>query len=246
MAGDSIKSLGNVVPEVYFDLIARVPPGAFVVVCLWALYRWKTGSKIIFLEFNAGTATVALILLLGASYSVGLLLGPAGRLLTERFARHHWNKQCARWGISKLLVQEFLIPGSCNDETDAHITAQQNRELIYRRLQDYLKGVDPQARTLLPKINAEKSFCANAAAAIMLVSLATVGVMGKAVDGTLLLWLLAGVAFCVWGSWERTRMLIVRHFSYFELRAVMGSNPSKSEQSVALGRTREVGVTAAK
>jgi hypothetical protein len=72
------EKLGSsAIPEIYYDVIARIVPGALVL----GVYRWEDIAK----GFNAGTLSVGLIF----SYMAGLMLN----LVAERF----WHFIYFRW-----------------------------------------------------------------------------------------------------------------------------------------------------
>jgi hypothetical protein len=115
----------------------------------------------------------------------------------------------------------------------AYETVQKNRALIYRRLHDYLKNLDEQAKTLLPKINAERTFCGNVAAGIIFVFIVLLSVTLKEHNWAPFVWLIGGFVLSLWACSDRTRTSIVRHFSYFELCEPVLSGSAKAAANIS-------------
>ena len=74
---EETKIEASAIPEIYYDLIARIVPGALILVA----YTWKDIEK----GFHAGMLTLGLLF----SYTLGLVL----QLLAARF----WECTCLKW-----------------------------------------------------------------------------------------------------------------------------------------------------
>ncbi len=100
----------KIIPQAFFDLIARVTPGlVFLLLLAWLEPdAWRTFA------YSAGSLTgdpaegLSIWLLLGASYVVGHLLSPATKLIqrvSERYPRStskgkkSWRKWCRDWRL---------------------------------------------------------------------------------------------------------------------------------------------------
>jgi uncharacterized membrane protein YobD (UPF0266 family) len=96
---------------------------------------------------------------------------------------------------------------------------------IYRELHEFLKETDPQARLVLPKMNAESSLCSNLLVAFVIILPPLV--MRHGWFSVSVIWSALALAVCLYASFYRTRRSIERHFSFFAL-VVLDVEKSKS------------------
>jgi len=81
---DTLEKAGSLVPEIYYDLIARIAPGCLTL--FGVIYIAHDGRLISakvdvssWLNMGIGTATLLLVLIVGMGYLTGILLTPFGR-----------------------------------------------------------------------------------------------------------------------------------------------------------------------
>ena len=73
----------KIIPEIFFDLIARVVPGGVGLVAYLLLSRqsWQSWLNATLGPLPAGSLSVAILIFLVAAYLVGQLLSPAAKLV---------------------------------------------------------------------------------------------------------------------------------------------------------------------
>jgi hypothetical protein len=161
MADD--KGWAGAVPELYFDLIGRIPPGLFLSLVLLIPFasdsQWFKGdvSKI-----DWSPSLIAFVLLFVASYSIGLLISPVGKRINKGAWDSAWQV-AARNEIPLLKkAQPYLNLDIQFEDGGAweNLTPQQ-RGLVYRHMHELLKVNLPEAKLLLPRLAAELTFALN-------------------------------------------------------------------------------------
>lgn len=234
------RGWAGAVPELYFDLIGRIPPGLFLSIVLLVLFasdsQWFKGdvSKI---EWKP--SVFAFILLIVASYSIGLLISPVGKRINGGTWHSAW-KAAVRDEIPLLKkAQPYLnLDIQLENEGDWEKLTPQQQGPFYRHMHELLKVNVPEANLLLPRLAAELTFALNFIIAIPL-----------AFALLLLRW-----AFLNWPIWrsevwrspsvyvvpsilllaffssrysakERTQHLVERHFAF--LGAYLNDRPSQ-------------------
>jgi len=217
----------GLIPEVYYDLIARVPAGGFVVLALLGLYHPELYRTVIEGKIETGVAVLLVFVFSVLSYAVGLLLSPLGNWIVERFWCRIFAEASCKYkdlipGIMKdLAIAYYPLPTKGSSENSSselapeQISTSDQYGRIYRQLHEFLKEADPQAKVVLPKMQAEAALCANLTAGLLLVFVASVC---RPRDMHLaLVWTIIGLVLSIWGAWFRNKRLIHRHFSYFAL-----------------------------
>jgi hypothetical protein len=168
--------LASLIPEFFYDLIARVPAGAvFVLGVILLTTPETTWTELLGLAHEGKLEGVPFWLLFALlfmlSYAVGILLTLPGWLIRNTYLLWVWRRADRRHGqqIADLATSRGLLPTST---TQALATlGRSQRGTLYRLLEDELKASDEQARVLLPKMNGEASLCDNLTAAFLLLLL---------------------------------------------------------------------------
>jgi len=136
---EKATSIGSWIPQLFYDLIGRVTPGAAVTISLLALplddAKAKAFLKFVFVESGVPTAFIALLWLL-VSYLVGTLLGALGFFVAER-----------EWRVKPIELSDTVPPDMTNE----------NLRTAY--MYDAVQFHDPKAGARLAKLRAEKHMC---------------------------------------------------------------------------------------
>ena len=91
--GDEGTAWYSAIPEVYFDVIGKIPPGAFLnLVLLGFLISSPEHVPGALAKVEWGPALGLLMMLLFGSYATGLLIAPVGELANQCFWRSEWKK----------------------------------------------------------------------------------------------------------------------------------------------------------
>lgn len=138
---DAIEKLAAVVPSAYYDVVARIVPGASIIAAFMWVHKTsldtvatRTGVR------GAGLAAVAI----GASYLLGLLLTPLGSLVCE----------------GPIVVVAKLIPRSG--------LADLSSARLWKAIAE-VDAYQPQAGATLAKMSAEAALCQNLLAGVLVV-----------------------------------------------------------------------------
>lgn len=224
---EQVGKWASLVPEIYYDLIARVPPGSLVVATLFVWLHPDPNSALNSLRDLGWAATTVLsVVFLGAAYACGELVGPWGDWVSS-FYRFRIFREVSSGQLHLMSYFHDRFGGDIPDQAEA-IGKLSDSEVqrIYQQMHDYLKTTNEQARVLLPKSQAEAALCANLVGFVILFLLffgawlvshwifegSTPRVSWKLVA---LLIFCAGVA--VRAGWFRSRQLIRRQFSFLAL-----------------------------
>ncbi len=224
MADD--KNWANAIPEMYFDVIGRIAPGAFLTIVIFAILLPDFRSfAVAFTRVEWGPSLVVLILLLFAAYAMGLLISPVGILINRRFWRRTW--ETATRSESSLLQQVkeelrlgFQLEGSTALTYDQHA-------ILYRHLHELLKIRQLEAKLPLPRIAAELSLALNFLIAFCLTLLLlllhrivwhwtspTAAVPASPSILLVVVLLAVGAVVSWYAAMDRTVHFVRRHFAY--------------------------------
>jgi hypothetical protein len=136
---EKATSMGSWIPQLFYDLIGRVTPGAAVTISLLALplddAKTKAFLKFVFVESGVPHAFIALVGLL-ASYITGTLLGALGFFVDGK-----------EWRVRPVEPSDSVPP----DMTD--------ESLRTAYMYDAVQSHDPKAGARLAKLSAEKHMC---------------------------------------------------------------------------------------
>jgi hypothetical protein len=213
MDESSPAKVAALIPEVYYDLIARVPAGTFFLVALLVLYRPTVYKSFAGARIETGAVLLLMFIVAIAGYSAGLLLSALGNLISWLFWDRTFSDANEKYENIVVRIEARLGIDPLQARSSRKKVRNHN-DCIYRRLHEYLKEVDVQAKVVLPKMQAEAALCCNFAAGVLIVFVASV-IELKHVSSLGLLWTAVALALSVTGARFRSRRVIERHFSYF-------------------------------
>ncbi|HEY3929766.1 MAG TPA: hypothetical protein VGL89_15450 [Candidatus Koribacter sp.] len=218
----TLTKVASIVPEIFYDLIARVVPGFCFVAILAGTYIAETGvphfeAKAEDMGWTASTIILLIALLL--AYGIGHLLTPIGDALSQQ-CRYPILLRAARH--ESALVHELqtqLKETKLSLEKMRWFSPKDRRALsrLYERMHAYLKRQDEQSRVLLPKSQAEAALSSNLLGGFVLAAIID-GVYRyhTGVPFTRLFWgvWVAFILLTAWTNAYRTLRLINKHFAY--------------------------------
>jgi len=223
---DIAKSWTSIVPEFFFDLIARVPPGILLVLLVLLEFGVlsQTNTDKLFAT-TGGFVIVLSILLFGAGYSVGIFLSVPGIYIGKLYFKNVWDHFTH---TEEAILQEISRKLKLNMKfANGKPQTRSDWWRFHRVTHDYLKHKDKDARVMLPKMSAEASLCNNTAAALTvypIIRLFHCGFHGQ----LSLLWFVVIVAIFVCMAQIRYRRMIDSQISY--LRIVLAKEKSVSNR----------------
>jgi len=232
-----LGKLGGLLPEFYYDLISRIVPGAVTVIGLLAAFDLLSLRSVLDKLFTmSGPALVALTLLTGtAGYIVGIWLTLFQFKVRKRYIPGVWRALLLKQQHASLIVarQSDLRLSKYEDRLESQSLSKATDEevevlgrSIYGPLHDLLKGHNPQARFVLPKMNGESGMCDNLAIGFVAILVGRVFRLAWVwfTLGAHLSWQSNALALVVLAILSllnlkvakvRYRALIERHFSYW-------------------------------
>jgi hypothetical protein len=172
---DSKAGVMSLIPEVYYDLIARVPAGVVLAIAaaqsiLSSLGRsldasaWLTANGILFLTTAAA--------FLGLAGIIGILISPIGDRMRSLYWRRSWTAVVVR-GPFKAAGSTLRAAGCRLLPRNADWSKLTDSDLhgLDRWVGDYLRIRTSYARGLLGKMRAEADMCCYLAASFFLLPL---------------------------------------------------------------------------
>jgi hypothetical protein len=165
-----ISKSASLVPEIFYDVIARIPPGTLLALAVISLLKVDlfssnggyplSGPN----SINVATATILGILLLMAGYVIGLLLTQIGAGIHHIYIVWFWRSWCNPddYKAYVAIATNYRVPG-LEAEAERHIY-----ECIDRELHEYVKKGNNSASTIIPKMRAEMALCLNLAAGVLI------------------------------------------------------------------------------
>ncbi|MGA2569027.1 MAG: hypothetical protein ABSF23_00775 [Terracidiphilus sp.] len=180
------------IPEVHYDLIARVLPGALTLIIIAAqatsliLPTYTKANSVTqsaspaFPSVQLGSGILFLVIAAALSWCLGSLLMPFGNLIQGMFFRW-WifrsfcrrNEPELKWAVECHLISP--LPDISNWTNHRFLLwagrACQQSHVTYQQLHDGLKEFSPGARTVLSKAQAELVFFEASAAGLLLVTI---------------------------------------------------------------------------
>ena len=184
------KRLDTILPEFYYDLIARIIPG--VVLVLGAVFASGTAEPAAafatLLTLAWAPVVLLLIIISIAGYVAGILLtyfqsgvrssysGAVWRVVLRQY-RDVIIKRQDELGLNGLRTKldecqlDASGRSSRRDRKAANRAIREVTRPLYGELHDLLKDRHPQARFVLPKMNGETGLCENTAVSLILVML---------------------------------------------------------------------------
>jgi hypothetical protein len=220
------------IPEFYYDLICRVPPGTLLAAMLWwelagaparqGIVKLLQEGKVDWIPF-----TLLFVALVGVGYSLGILISPLGRWVRGLYEKKVWVQVRnefpalfdAIWDTYKDSFSSTAGErGGSGQETRSTVERQESKAgKLYRLMDDDLKAGHPQARVLLPKLNAEAALCENlAATAVAWCGIVIVANWGN-VAWLRILWTLVFAAVFAWAGCHMYSDFVRRQFSFFRI-----------------------------
>lgn len=170
MADNASSNWTSLIPEFSYDLIARIPAGAILVLgtllSLASPAMYQAIGELIKDGKLAGIPFGLLFVILFAlSYITGLLLTLPGYWIRDRYLLREWRQVDKEHGPDVLRVARER----CLLRTDEPLTNLDTakRKRLYTLLEDDLKRADQQPRVLLPKMNGEAALFDNVTAALL-------------------------------------------------------------------------------
>lgn len=163
------KDAVSLVPEIYYDLIARIMPGCAIITGA----AWLAGKLSVVKEIGGVGALVLLVM----CYLAGVLVTPMGRsvvklvdFLPQRF--QGWFDLCGDPLLEGAESVRLALEQGGSQLTRKSHTAlfKEYRFALGHFLHEYVKK-NKTARTLIPKMRAEMSCCRNLTAGGFLLSL---------------------------------------------------------------------------
>jgi len=229
VAEDGVTGLAALVPEVYFDLISRVPPGLLVLVIFLSQVAVGIDDQRLLASVTANWAVAAglLSLALGASYVIGLLLTPIGAYVSRPIS-HFAHKRCfKRHGV---FIESFCSKEQIGSIKDGKIRFWD----FYKFARGYLNAEQSHTRNILSKMHAEYALCNNMIAAILvtLIGLMLTRWLNLIVAESSLVrvFLLPLLAISSIAAWHRYNRALDRHITCLRLALAM---PKKSNEQPA-------------
>ena len=165
---DPAKTWTTVVPEFYYDLISRIPPGVFLILgVIFEILESHNKTISDYKDFNTAVVILFTVLLLAAGYSVGLFINTPTKYFAMIYTAKAWRRVINdEQPLFKELKKQEIFK-EFNFDSPSAIKEPEARRL-FRRVHDLLKLKDNQAKVILPKLTAESSLCNNTAFALVI------------------------------------------------------------------------------
>lgn len=204
----------NIIPEFFFDLISRVPPGILIIFLsnkfiFETLYDYKI--------IDLGFSEIFIIILFG--YAMGIFISTPAKLIGNIYFKSVWVN---KYKSEKKLLDEYL-----NDYKIDNIEIQNYKKLktddwmlIYRNTHDFVKNSNNQAEVMLPKLSAECALANNTAASLIffLIILSIKHFVFSTIDN--FYWFSPLILICIgliFVGKERFKRLLGSQFSYLKI-----------------------------
>jgi len=150
MPQDKTKEIIDLIPEVYYDLIARVTPGAIFLIGLSFLYSQNLVHLI--KQTSLKTQLGFLIVFFLLSYFLGILFHSISRNFFYSFWRMAWK---ALKEEDKIRIEDMLSPIGC-------IISVEEDPLYYDyHMHSYIKAKDPSLGSVVAKMRGEAFLFSN-------------------------------------------------------------------------------------
>lgn len=232
---EEVREWASLIPEIYYDLIARIPAGTLLVLGILSYQRLLTSGAPFDLQklrYSSGAfILVLLVLLLGTGYVASMLLTPLCSFLYGRYRPLLWKRY--REEYEKEIVEFMQVVQLKFQSVQPSKLDLRQIEEFEQQMHDFLMAKSDHARVILPKMRAEASLCNNLTLVLSLFLLLAlhypiVGLISGQgflteqifqVVVVILLGLLSSFA-----GWHRTDRLNRRQFSFWRL--VRQSSPA--------------------
>ena len=230
-----LKSIPSLIPEVYYDLISRVPAGCILLAGLAGLVldRNRNGFLDGVSKLNGSAVIAGSLLYIMAGYAAGLLLSSCGALLTDWYWPRLFRNVASHYNDTLQLAIKLFQVGDPQAKNICSSLKDWECRSIYRQTHDYLKRNDMEAKLVIPKIQAEAALAANLACTVLLEFFAYLllnhtwpGITASVIAVTVF-------ALSWWCAIYRTRRLLERQFSYFALS--LRTDQDSKDKALAAG-----------
>jgi hypothetical protein len=170
---DGKLGVASLVPEAYYDLIARVPAGTLLVLfaaaCLLRGFGWSLPQASAWLSASSVPVLIAAGAVIGIGGLTGILISPIASICR----RFYWKKAWVTvLGMRAFYDAEKKILNRAHLELpkDKSLSTFESSDFegIDRWIYDYIQDNSPLARALLPKMRAEADLCSYLSAAFLL------------------------------------------------------------------------------
>jgi hypothetical protein len=172
--GGSNTGVAAMIPEVYYDLIARVPAGCLVVVVCLATVLSAQGKQIpnisIWLTGNGISSLLIASAVMGIGGIVGILLSPVASAWRRLYWKRAWLAVVEKGPHRRIGTVLSKVGYKALPETFSWLTLRQSDfDGIDRWVYDYLQRESPIARSILPKLRAEADLSSYLAASLSVI-----------------------------------------------------------------------------
>ncbi len=162
MSGSELlKTFATLVPEFYYDLIARIIPGVVTLLAAVLMYTVAFDSAVWALLYNDASLMDS-ILFLVVAYFTGVVLGPFGALTRYPF---WWWAKLRTIQTDKDIAREFAEKRNMQEAPFSQLGAFKRFE---KKVEAELSEHFPHDRAVLVKMWAESDMCLNVLAGILL------------------------------------------------------------------------------
>jgi hypothetical protein len=171
----------SIVPEVYYDLIARVPAGVLLI--CFSLEKLITEQHrsipTITTWLSANSVPILLLgsLLIWVGGLVGILIAPLANRVKQAYWKRSWVAIVDKGPFSSASI--LLNSLGCRLVAEKTAWSSLSSSTIHgvdRWINDYLLQESQTARSILVKIRAEADLCANLAAALILLPIVRIAI----------------------------------------------------------------------
>jgi hypothetical protein len=171
---EDLKSgAASLIPEVYYDLIARVPAGTLLV--LFTLdtflksHRLTVPQASTWLSANSVPILVLAVVVMGSGGLVGIVISPLADLCRSFYWKRAWLAVTEK-GPYKEIDEKLKNLGQLGFPSRSSWPSLSTADFhgLDRWMYDYIQENSERARTLLPKLRAEADFCSYLAAAFLI------------------------------------------------------------------------------
>lgn len=163
------------IPEIYFDLISRVPPGILAILIFMWMNGYLCSARLkTVLDLTATSAALLSIFLISAGYVLGVLMTPAGIHITYRLSaslyKSLYSQTKNEWtsGIRNLVG---------DDPANNASSKWKKFRLRDDKLHNYLKTKDAKTSSLMTKMRAEATLCDHVALVLQSALIASLAVL---------------------------------------------------------------------
>ncbi|MBX2976281.1 MAG: hypothetical protein KF721_09110 [Ignavibacteriaceae bacterium] len=228
MDENTISKNWGIIPEFFYDLISRIPPGILLFTML--LFEFNIFSLAYInesLKIEVGSAFIIFFTFLTCGYVLGSLLSIVGSFITKKFYTPTLLRNVIKEDTE--LVKSFISLRKITNINLDNIDSFTDNEFykIYRESHDYIKLKDERIKTLLPKLSAEASLHTNLVASLFM--LLTIHLINRIcyssfpfLHWSIYVWGIITIIFLIWIGKLQYKKLLRFQFSF--LRYVVNNS----------------------